>query len=106
MPLTRSFRETVKARADRDPAFRAALLAEAVEALACGDTSSGKALLRDFIKATIGFEALGRDVAIDPKNLMRMLGPRGNPQLGNLAAVLRALERHEGILLRVEPVRI
>ena len=27
MPLTRDFRETVKARADRDPAFRAGLLA-------------------------------------------------------------------------------
>jgi hypothetical protein len=33
MALTRDFKETVKARADRDPAFREALLTKAVEHL-------------------------------------------------------------------------
>ena len=36
MALTRDFKETVKARADRDPAFREALLTEAVEHLIAG----------------------------------------------------------------------
>jgi hypothetical protein len=49
MPLTRSFRDTIKARAERDGAFRQALLVEAVEALLSGDVETGKALLRDTI---------------------------------------------------------
>ncbi len=66
MALSRSFKETVKARAARDPAFRAALLGEAVEAFAAGDAETGKALIRDYINATIGFDRLGEAVAIDP----------------------------------------
>ena len=37
MPLTRSFNETIRERATRDPAFRAALFSEAVQALLAGD---------------------------------------------------------------------
>ncbi|MBA8881814.1 hypothetical protein [Phyllobacterium myrsinacearum] len=58
MVLSRSFKDTVKARAARDPAFRAALLGEAVEAFAAGDADSGKALIRDYINATVGFDQL------------------------------------------------
>jgi len=36
MALTRDFKETVKARAERDVAFREALLTEAVERLIAG----------------------------------------------------------------------
>ena len=77
MALSRSFKDTVKARADRDPEFRVALLGEAVEAFAAGDADLGKALIRDYINATVGFDQLGEAVAMDPKNLMRMFGPRG-----------------------------
>ncbi len=56
MALTRDFKETVKARAERDPAFREALLTEAAEQLLAGDLETGKAMLRDFINATVGFE--------------------------------------------------
>lgn len=103
MALSRSFKDTVKARADRDPEFRAALLGEAVEAFAAGEADVGKALVRDYINATVGFEELGEAVSIDPKNLMRMFGPRGNPRLNNLSAVLRELNRREAIHLKVEP---
>lgn len=102
MALSRSFRETVKARAEHDPEFRAALLGEAVEAFASGDPDAGKALLRDYINATVGFEGLAEAVSIDPKNLMRMFGPRGNPRLANLSAVLRELNRREAVHFRVE----
>jgi len=37
MPLTRDFRETVKARADRDPTFRPGLYQEAAQAVMDGD---------------------------------------------------------------------
>ena len=59
MPLTRDFKETVHARAQRDPAFRDGLLKEGFECLLAGDVDAGKIVLRDYIEATIGFEALG-----------------------------------------------
>jgi hypothetical protein len=54
MALTNAFKETVKARADRDPAFREALFTEAVEQLLAGELEIGKAVLRDYINATVG----------------------------------------------------
>ena len=101
MPLTRSFKETVQARAERDPAFRNELFREAVELLLTGDVKTGKAVLRDYINATIGFESLGERTGKSPKNLMRMLSPSGNPQTGNLLAIIHELQQHEGIRLQV-----
>jgi DNA-binding phage protein len=91
MVLTRSFKDTVKARADRDPAFRDALFAEAMDALLAGDVEIGKAILRDYINATIGFEALAKNVGTPAKSLMRMFGPNGNPNANNLFAVIAHL---------------
>jgi len=102
MPLTRSFKEIVKSRAQRDPEFRVGLLSEAIECFASGEADVGKALMRDYINATVGFEHLGESVSMDPKNLMRMFGPRGNPRLSNLTAVLSELSRREAVHLRVE----
>ena len=48
---TREFKETVKARAARDLAFRAALLSEAVDLFISGDVETGKAVLRDYINS-------------------------------------------------------
>jgi len=101
MALTRDFKETVQARASRDPAFRQALLQEAVAAMLEGDLATGKAVLRDYINATIGFEALGRATGTPPKSLMRMFGPRGNPQASNLFAVLGYLQKDGGFHLEV-----
>jgi len=48
MTLTRDFRQTVRARAKRDPAFRNGLLREAIAALLSGELALGKELLRDY----------------------------------------------------------
>ncbi len=56
MPLTRDFKKTVQARAQRDPAFREGLLKEGVECLLAGDIDAGKIVLRDYINAIMGFE--------------------------------------------------
>jgi hypothetical protein len=56
MALTRDFKAAVKARAERDVVFREALLTEAVELLLSGDLETGKAVLRDYINATVGFD--------------------------------------------------
>jgi DNA-binding phage protein len=101
MALTRDFKETVKARAARDPAFREALLVEAAEQLLAGELETGKAVLRDYINATIGFEKLAKATGTPSKSLMRMLGPKGNPRANNLLMVLGKLQRVSGIHLAV-----
>ena len=104
MALTRDFKNTVKARAERDPEFRVALLEEAVEALLHGDTETGRALLRDYINATVGFVQLAEDLGEGaPKSLMRMLSKSGNPRMENLFAILVRLQQREGISLDIVP---
>jgi DNA-binding phage protein len=105
MALTREFKETVKARAERDPAFREALLTEAVEQLLAGEMEDGKAVLRDYINATVGFEKLAKATGTPPKSLMRMLGPRGNPRARNLLTVIGKLQRISKLHLAVAAER-
>lgn len=101
MALTRDFKETVLARVQADPKFRNALLKKGVEAMLAGDLDVGKAILRDYIKATVGFEKLGAETGSSPKSLIRMFGPGGNPQARNLFAVISHLQRHAGLTLQV-----
>lgn len=97
MPLTREFKETVQFRIKRDRKYRKELLREGVGCLLAGDLDTGKAILRDYINATIGFEELSRLTNRPAKSLMRMLGPKGNPQARNLFEVLGHLQRAEGL---------
>ena len=66
---------------------------------------TGKAVLRDYINATLGFEALGGLTDKSPKSLMRMFGPNGNPQARNLFKVIRCLQAREGLRFTVRSVR-
>lgn len=104
MPLTRSFRDTVRARAKRDPAFREALFQEAMQALLKGDTADGRAALRAYINATVGFERLGKVLRRPQKSLMRMFGPEGNPTAENLLGVISALQDETGVHLEIRAV--
>jgi DNA-binding phage protein len=60
-----------------------------------------KAILRDYINAMIGFEKLGKVTGTQSKSLMRMFGPRGNPQVRNLFNVIRYLREYAGLVLQV-----
>ena len=102
MALTRAFRETVYTRAQRDAAFRKALLTEAVNAYLSGDETTGKAVLRDVINATIGFEQLAAELQKPSKSLHRMLGRGGNPNTANFFAILKALQKSVGVKLTVK----
>jgi hypothetical protein len=104
MPLTRSFRETVQARAGRDVKFRRALLTEAMQVLLDGDLDEGRSALRSCINATIGFEKLGVALGRSPKSLMRMFGPSGNPTAENLLSVIGLLQTETGVRLQVRAV--
>jgi DNA-binding phage protein len=102
MALTRDFKESVRDRAQSDPAFRAALMSEAIELLLSGDVETGRALLRDYINATIGFQELAQKSGLPPKSLMRMFGPSGNPRADNLFAVIRLLQDETGVQIAVK----
>ena len=101
MPLTRDFKETIQKRARRDTAFREALLKEALDALLSGDVETGKIVLRDYINATVGFDALATVTKKSPKSLMRMLGPKGNPQARNFFEIVAYLQKKAGLHLKV-----
>jgi hypothetical protein len=73
----------VQKRVASDPSFGEALLREGIDTMLAGDVDTGKAILRDYIKATAGFEKLGEATGTQPKSLIRMFGPRGNPQARN-----------------------
>jgi len=91
----------VEERLARDPGFRESLLRESVETMLTGDMETGKAVLRDYINATVGFEKLAKATGTPSKSLMRMLGPNGNPRASNLLAMLGKLQRLTGVHLAV-----
>ena len=66
------------------------------------DVETGKVVLRDYINATMGFEELGSRTERQPKGLMRMFSPSGNPQARNLFEVIACLQDHEGVHLEVK----
>jgi DNA-binding phage protein len=101
MAKTRSFKELVQRQVATDEAFAEALLREGIETMLSGDLETGKIILRDYIKATVGFEKLGRATGTQPKSLIRMFGPRGNPQARNLLGVIGYLQKQAGLQLQV-----
>lgn len=101
MPVTREFSQTVKERAERDPDFRRGLLEEALQAFFEDDIETGKIVLRDYINATVGFESLGESLGKNPKSLMRMLSPTGNPRTDNFFSMVSHLNQREGFSVRI-----
>ena len=89
MALTRDFRETVQARARRDPAFRKGLLRDAIESLLAGEVALGKEVLRDYINATVGFPELAEHTKLHVKTLHQMF------------EIVAYLQRQEGVRLQV-----
>src|SRR5262249_43630644 len=101
MARTKSFRDLVQHHVKHDKKFAEALLREGIDAMLSGDLDTGKAIVRDYIKATVGFEKLGRATGAPPKSLIRMFGPRGNPQARNLFSVIGYLQKRAGVRLHV-----
>lgn len=102
MALTRDFRQTVLEAAQKDPAYRRGLLTRGFTLTHSAreeDRVVGRSLLRDYINATIGFQALAKELDKKPQSLMRMLSPTGNPRLSNFAELVDYLHEYEGIPL-------
>jgi len=101
MALTRDFKESVQARVQRDDKYREALFTEAINAYLAGDTATGKAILRDLVNATIGFEGLAAEIKKPSKSLHRMLAPHGNPNTENFFGIVSTLQKKTRVRLRV-----
>ena len=101
MALTRDFKESILARVQRDARFREVLFTEAINAYLAGDTATGKAVLRDLVNATVGFEGLALELDKPSKSLHRMLAPHGNPSSENFFGIVSALQKKTRVKLRV-----
>lgn len=105
MALSRNFKQTIAERADRDPAFAKAMLDEAATLFLNGEPDVARAILRDLVNATVGFEALAAKTRTPSKSLHRMLSASGNPTMDNLAAIFGAVRKSLKVDLRVRATR-
>jgi len=106
MALTRSFKQTVVERVERDPEFAKALLDEAATLFLSGEPETARLILRDLVNATLGFEQLASLTHKPSKSLHRMLSPKGNPSMDNLAAIFVAVRANLKVELEVHTVEM
>ncbi|MCK0754244.1 helix-turn-helix domain-containing transcriptional regulator [Chromohalobacter japonicus] len=104
MALTRDFKATIAARVERDLTFAKAMLDEAVTLFLNGEPDTARAMLRDLVNATVGFEALANEIGKPSKSLHRMLSPSGNPGMDNLSAIIGAIRKTLKVNLEVHTV--
>lgn len=105
MVLTRDFKETVKERVRRDPAFAKTLLDEAATLFLNGEPHTARLILRDLVNASVGFEALAAETNRPSKSLHRMLSEKGNPSMDNLAAIFSAVRKNLGVDIEARAVK-
>jgi DNA-binding phage protein len=106
MALTRNFKQTVIERVERDPEFAKALLDEAATLFLSDEPETARLILRDLVNATLGFEQLAALTDKPSKSLHRMLSPKGNPSMDNLAAIFGALRVRLKVDLEVHAVKM
>jgi DNA-binding phage protein len=105
MALTRDFKKTVVARVERDPKFAQALLDEAATLFLNGEPETARVMLRDLVNATLGFEQLAKLTDTPSKSLHRMLSPKGNPSMDNLATIFGVVGDRLKVDLKAQSVR-
>ncbi len=106
MTLTRDFKKTVVERVERDPVFAKALLDEAATLFLSGEPDTARLILRDLVNATVGFEQLAQLTQKPSKSLHRMLSPKGNPSMDNLAAIFGAVKNNLRVGFDVRVVEV
>ncbi len=106
MTLTRDFKQTVVERVKRDPAFAKALLDEAATFFLSGEPDAARLILRDLVNTTVGFESLAELTHKPSKSLHRMLSPKGNPSMDNLATIFGAIRNWLKVMFDVRVVEI
>lgn len=103
--ITHDFKRTIADRVERDPAFARAMLDEAATLFLNGEPGVARAILRDLVNATVGFEALAEETGMPSKSLHRMLSASGNPTMDNLATIFGAVRKSLKVELHVRATR-
>jgi DNA-binding phage protein len=70
-----------------------------------GDPETARLIVRDLVNATVGFEKLAKLTDTPSRSLHRMLSPKGNPSMDNLAAIFGAVGTRLKVDLKVRAVR-
>ena len=91
MAISRDYKHTINERVNKDPAFTAALLDEAITLFLNGEPEVARLVLRDLVNATVGFETLALEIDKPSKSLHRMLSANGNPTMDNLTKIIVTL---------------
>ena len=103
-PLTQPSWKTLHERIEREPAFGAELLNVMFECLLKGEVGTGRAMLYDYIRATIGFQKLGELIAKSPDSLIQMFTSEDSLDAHTLFAVIHCLQQQTGLQLKVKAV--
>lgn len=88
------------------PRLAKKFLRESAQTLIAGDDAVARALIRDVIKATIGYAKLSKRTGTPETSLVRMFGPNGNPTAANLCNVLVQLQKQNRVRFEVRMVRL
>lgn len=70
------------------------------------EPETARLILRDLVNATLGFEQLAELTDKPSKSLHRMLSPKGNPSMDNLAAIFGAMRTRLKVDLEVRAVEM
>jgi len=82
MALTRGFRVTLLARAQKDAGVRKAMLKEGIDTMLAGDVETGKAILRDLYQRGCWFWSFGRGGPHTGQKSHAHVWPQGKPAGG------------------------
>ena len=100
MATKHNLEKTLAQRIKDNPKCKEEILTEGMLLLLGGSAEKllkGKKVIREYIKATIGFPALAERISIPKQSIMRMLSPAGNPTLNSLDQVLSPLMQDCGM---------
>lgn len=93
--------DAIRSMVDDDPQIGLNMLEDAFNALFRGDMDEGRIHLRQYVKATIGFQELAKRTGKQDKNLMRSLSATGNPTAANLFEIIQACTKVDDLTVTV-----
>jgi hypothetical protein len=101
MALTRDYKELVQNPVASDLAIGEALLREEIDTMLADDVDTGKDDPARQHQGDGWLREAWRGDRYQPKSLIRIFGPRGNPQARNLFGIIGYLQKQAGVELHV-----
>lgn len=94
---TVTYNQMIKDMVKERPEFASEMLEDAINSILAGELDDGRLLLRQYVNATIGFQALAKATGKIDRALMRSLSKSGNPTASNLFEIVRACADAQGV---------